>query len=246
MFYESNCHRWEATCICRSTHWICIDISLVKNKNLNSIVYVSLEELRMNNMQTKKYYGKVCNLEHVLFSHPSLSESASMSISFSNFNNLFLWRNDGEFWYYCIIIARENVFHPFKIGRVSYGVRLISYNAVSAPYGSRPLSVLFVTIASFVMCRKSSYTLIMCCYLYYGDECSCGSVVRAFALYAYGLWLFLLRWFLFNISLFYTQLFLIWMFVSLCTTMVNTGKWLCYMHVIAIIYRFLVKTFFFS
>jgi len=61
---------------------------------------------------------------------------------------------------------------------------------------------------------------------------------------------FLLRWFLFNISLFYTQLFLRFlmsMFVLLCTTMVNTGKWLCYMHVIAIIwslYRFLVKTFF--
>jgi len=49
---------------------------------------------------------------------------------------------------------------------------------------------------------------------------------------------FLIALFLFNISLFYTQLFLrflIWMFVSLCTTMVNTGKWLCYMHVIAII-----------
>ena len=42
MFYESNCHRWEATCICRSTYWICIDISLVKTKNLNSIIYVSL------------------------------------------------------------------------------------------------------------------------------------------------------------------------------------------------------------
>jgi len=35
MFYESNCHRWEATCICRSTYWICIDISLVKTKSLN-------------------------------------------------------------------------------------------------------------------------------------------------------------------------------------------------------------------
>jgi len=53
MFYESNCHQWEATCICRSTYWICIDMSLVKIKNLNSIIYVSLEELRMNNMQRK-------------------------------------------------------------------------------------------------------------------------------------------------------------------------------------------------
>jgi len=38
VFYESNCHRWEATCICRSSYWICIDISLVKTKNLNSII----------------------------------------------------------------------------------------------------------------------------------------------------------------------------------------------------------------
>jgi len=51
MFYESNCHRWEATCIC--TYWICIDSSLVKTKNLNSIIYVSLEELRMSNMHRK-------------------------------------------------------------------------------------------------------------------------------------------------------------------------------------------------
>ena len=36
------------------------------------------------------------------------------------------------------IIARENVFHPCKIGRALYSVRLISYNAVRATYGARP------------------------------------------------------------------------------------------------------------
>jgi len=36
------------------------------------------------------------------------------------------------------IIARENVFHPCKIGRALYGVRLISYNAVLAPYRAWP------------------------------------------------------------------------------------------------------------
>jgi len=36
------------------------------------------------------------------------------------------------------ITARENVFRPCKIGRALYGVRLISYNAVRAPYGARP------------------------------------------------------------------------------------------------------------
>jgi len=35
------------------------------------------------------------------------------------------------------IIARENWFHPCKIGRTPYGVRLISYNAGRAPYGSQ-------------------------------------------------------------------------------------------------------------
>ena len=36
------------------------------------------------------------------------------------------------------IIARENVFHPCKIDRALYGVRLISYNTVRATYDARP------------------------------------------------------------------------------------------------------------
>jgi len=32
MFYESNCHRWEATWFCRSTYCIYIDILLLKTK----------------------------------------------------------------------------------------------------------------------------------------------------------------------------------------------------------------------
>jgi len=32
MCYESNCHRWEATCFCRRTYCIYIDISLLKTK----------------------------------------------------------------------------------------------------------------------------------------------------------------------------------------------------------------------
>jgi len=47
-------------------------------------------------------------------------------------------------------IARENVFHPCKIGLASYGVRLISYNAVRASadgtiYRRRPPPVRYVT-----------------------------------------------------------------------------------------------------
>jgi len=39
---------------------------------------------------------------------------------------------------FSFLIARENVFHPCKIGWTLYGVRLISYNVVRAPYGARP------------------------------------------------------------------------------------------------------------
>jgi len=123
MFYESNCHRWEATCICRSTYWICIDISLVKTKILNSIKYVSLEERHATN----KCYWNICNLEQVLFSHPSLSESASV---FLILTTCFFWGMMANFDIIVYIIARENVFHPCKIYRASYGARLISYNAV--------------------------------------------------------------------------------------------------------------------
>jgi len=146
MFYESNCHRWEATCICRSTYWICIDISLVKTKNLNSFIYVSLEELRVNNMQRKSAIEMLQSWASVVFT----SITFRVSISVSNINNRFLWRNDGEFWYIAYIIARGNVFYPCKIGRASYGVRLISYNAVRpmisyTDAGRRPPPVRYVT-----------------------------------------------------------------------------------------------------
>ena len=53
-----------------------------------------------------------------------ISITVRVSISVSNCNNLLFWRNNGEFWYNChYIIARENVFHPCKIGLASYGVR---------------------------------------------------------------------------------------------------------------------------
>jgi len=55
MFYESNYHWWEATCICRSTYsiYMYIDILLMKTKStcINTKIYISLELLRMNNMQ---------------------------------------------------------------------------------------------------------------------------------------------------------------------------------------------------
>ena len=108
---------------------------ILKTKNLNSIIYVSLEELRMNNMQQKKCYWNVCNLEQVMLSHPSLSESA---LVFLILTTCFFGGMMANFDIILYIIARENVFHPCKIGQASYGVRLISNNAVRAPYGARP------------------------------------------------------------------------------------------------------------
>jgi len=73
-----------------------------------------------------------------------------VSLNRSYFNKLFLLRNDGEFDINVYIIARENLFYPCKIGRESYGVRLISYNAGWAPYDviiykRRPAPVRYVT-----------------------------------------------------------------------------------------------------
>jgi len=36
MFYESNCHRWAATCFCRKTYCIYRDISFLKTNNINT------------------------------------------------------------------------------------------------------------------------------------------------------------------------------------------------------------------
>ena len=36
MFYESNCHQWEARCFCRRTYCIYIDISFLKTKNIHT------------------------------------------------------------------------------------------------------------------------------------------------------------------------------------------------------------------
>ena len=35
MFYESNCHRWAATCFCRKTYCIYRHISFLKTKSIN-------------------------------------------------------------------------------------------------------------------------------------------------------------------------------------------------------------------
>jgi len=46
-----NIYWWEATCICRSKKCIKIDISLLKTKRKYKEIYISPEQLKMNNTQ---------------------------------------------------------------------------------------------------------------------------------------------------------------------------------------------------
>jgi len=124
----------------RNVTCIYIDISLLKTKNINTKIYISLEQLRMINMQRTSAIEYFCSLEQVCFSSPSLSESASI---FLILTNCFFGGMVANFDIHIFIIARKN---SCKIGRAPYGVRLISYNAGRAPYdvvrspaGHRPM-----------------------------------------------------------------------------------------------------------
>jgi len=97
MFYETNCHRWEATCFC-SIYCIYIDISLLKTKNINTKNIYRV--FRLSN-----WGWLTCN-EQVLLkflkswaSVVSITITVRVSLNRFYLNNLFLWRNDGQFWY---------------------------------------------------------------------------------------------------------------------------------------------------
>jgi len=103
--------------ICKSTYCIYIDISLLKTKNINTKIYISLEQLRMNKMQqtsTIQIVLSKCGF-HL---HHCQSQLQSFYV-----NNLFFWRKDSIFDN-VYIIAREKLCHPCTIG-----ARQISYNA---------------------------------------------------------------------------------------------------------------------
>jgi len=135
-------HRWEAMCIFRSTYCIYIDILLQETKTINTEIYILLEQLRMNNMQRTSAIKFLQSWASMVF----IFITVRVSLSLSYLNNLFLWRYDSEFDINVYFIAPENLFHPCKIDRKSYGVRLIFYNASWAPYdivrcpaGHRPM-----------------------------------------------------------------------------------------------------------
>jgi len=58
-----------------------------------------------------------------------------VSLNLSYFNNMFLLRNNGDFYVNVYIISREN---SCKFDRASYGVRLIFYISGRAPYDIVP------------------------------------------------------------------------------------------------------------
>ena len=129
MFYESNCHRCEATCFCRRTYCIYIDISLLKTKKHKHKKYIfCLSSWGWLTSNEQVLWNFFCSLEQVCFSSPSLSESASIFLILTNFFFRGLMAN---FDIHIFIIAREN---SCKIDRAPYGFRLISYNAGRAPY----------------------------------------------------------------------------------------------------------------
>jgi len=145
MVYESNCHRWEATCFCRSTYCIYRDISLLKTKNINTKIYISLEQLRMINMQRTSAIGSFVVLSKCGFHyHHCQSQPQSFFILTTCFFGGILANFDiNEF-----TIAPEK---SRKIGRAPYGVRLISYIGRCYHIRRRPAPVRYVTTQEIIL-----------------------------------------------------------------------------------------------
>jgi len=106
-----------------------IDISLLKTKNKNTIICISLEQLRMINMQQTSAYHIFCSLSNIKQSL-SLLESASIFLILTT--RFFGMMVNVDINVY--IIAHENL---CKISWVLYSVWLISYNTCWAPARSR-------------------------------------------------------------------------------------------------------------
>jgi len=101
MFYESNCHRWEATCFCRSTYCIYIDISLLKTKNINTKLYISFEQLRI-------YIFPLSSWEFIYF----FWAAENLYISFEQLRIYIFPLSSWEFIYF--FWAAENLYISFE------------------------------------------------------------------------------------------------------------------------------------
>ena len=130
MFYESNCHGWEATCFCRSAYCIFIDILPLKTKktSMKNIYFAWAAEDDLH--ETNKWYWIFCSLEQVWFSSLSLSESASI---FLILTTSFFGEMMTNFDINVFIIARENSYW------ISYNAGRAPYNILRCPAGHRPM-----------------------------------------------------------------------------------------------------------
>ena len=118
MFYESNCHRLEATCICRSTYSINLDSSLPKTKKTTTKIQKYIFRLSS--------WGWITCNEQVLLKFLQSWTLSELVLIFLILTTCFFWGIKASFDVNVFIIARENT---CKIGRAPYGVRLIFYNA---------------------------------------------------------------------------------------------------------------------
>ena len=92
IFYESDFHRWEATCL-QKTYCIYINISLLKTKNKIQKKDFSPERLMVINMQRTIANDFFAFLRKCGF-HLNHCQSKP---HFNLFNNLFVcWKNDGK------------------------------------------------------------------------------------------------------------------------------------------------------
>ena len=108
---------------------IYIDISLLTTKNINTKIYISLEQLKMINMQRKSAIESYAFLSKYGFHHHHCQSKSQYFLILTTcfFRGIITTSNE-------FTIAPEN---SSKIGRPPYGVRLITYNAVRCPAGHR-------------------------------------------------------------------------------------------------------------
>jgi len=157
MFYESNCHRWEVTCFCRSTYCIYIYNSLLKIKNKNTNIYIYFEQLRMINIQQTSAIEVFAVL--IKFSSPSLSESDS---NFLILTTCFFGGMVVNFDINVYIIAREN---SCKMDQAPYSVQLIQPGTVwhlTVPNRASADVIIYMYKCCPAPVQKTQYDMWLC------------------------------------------------------------------------------------
>ena len=122
MFYESNYHRWEATCFCRRTYCIYIDISFLNTKNINIL----------NNIFRLCSWGLTCS-EHVLLGKKQ--SRASVFLSLSESVSIFLILTTCFFWE---TMASFDINYMYSSLHVKFRVKSAGHRTVSGWFLTTP------------------------------------------------------------------------------------------------------------